>query len=110
MEKELDLEEICFQMITAAGEAKSSCLEALEAFKEGDRRSAEEKRKEGDRNFAAAHESHGQLVRRESSGEPVRMTLLLSHVEDQIMSVEVIRLMVREFCSLYERLDSEVKG
>ena len=88
----MELEGICFQMITEAGEAKSCYMEALEAAAEKDVRLAEAKMEEGDRAFSRAHESHGELIRRESGGEPVTVSLLLAHVEDQLMSAEVIRV------------------
>ena len=106
----MELEEICFQMITEAGEAKSCYMEALEAAPEKDARLAEAKMEEGDRAFSRAHESHGELIRRESGGEPVTVSLLLAHVEDQLMSAEVIRVTARELIRVYGRLDERNGG
>lgn len=106
----MELEGICFQMITEAGEAKSCYMEALEAAAEKDARLAEAKMEEGDRAFSRAHESHGELIRRESGGEPVTVSLLLAHVEDQLMSAEVIRVTARELIRVYGRLDERNGG
>ena len=65
---------------------------------------------EGDRAFSRAHESHGELIRRESGGEPVTVSLLLAHVEDQLMSAEVIRVTARELIRVYGRLDERNGG
>ena len=94
----LDMEVLCMQMIVAAGSAKSDYMEALQAVKSGDYETAAAKMKSGD-------EQHAQLVQPEAAGDPVTMSLLLTHVEDQMMSTETVKLMVTELIDLYRKLN-----
>ena len=101
----LDMEVLCMQMIVAAGSAKSDYMEALQAVKAGDYETAAAKMKSGDEQSAAGHEQHAKLVQQEAAGAPVTMSLLLTHVEDQMMSTETVKLMVTELIDLYRKLN-----
>ena len=99
-----DLVMLSLQIVAAVGEAKSLYMEALTTAKEGGFAAAQEKVKAGDQRFAEGHDLHGDLIGREAGGDPVIMTLMLTHAEDQMMSAETIKLMVLEFIELYGRL------
>lgn len=98
------LEMICFQMITSAGEAKSYYMEALQAVKEKNFQKAEELIAQGEESFAEVHHAHSELIQKECAGEAVEMSLLMAHVEDQMMSVETIKIMIMEVSELYKIL------
>lgn len=102
----VDMEVLCMQMIVAAGSAKSDYMEALQAAKAGDYETAEAKMKSGDENYAVGHEHHARMVQQEAAGDPVTMTLLLTHVEDQMMSTETIKTMVTELIDLYKKVNA----
>ena len=78
-----------FQLITAAGSAKSTFMEALYKAKEGKYDEAEKLFKEADGYFV-----EGTTVR-----------LVLAHAEDQLMSAELTKTMVEEMIALYKKLD-----
>lgn len=108
----LDMEVLCMQMIVDAGSAKSDYMEALQAVKSGDYETAAAKMKSGDEQYAVGHEQyavgheqHAKLVQQEAAGDPVTMSLLLTHVEDQMMSTETVKLMVTELIDLYRKLN-----
>lgn len=103
--EEMNWEVMCFQMITAAGEAKSNYMEALQEVKDNNYKKADELIKEGDKSFALVHDMHTDLVQKECSGEKVEVTLLMTHVEDQMMSVEVIKILVLELYEIYKRME-----
>ncbi|WP_169241350.1 PTS lactose/cellobiose transporter subunit IIA [Bifidobacterium olomucense] len=107
MAEEMDLEMTCFQLITAAGTAKSDYIEALNKAKEGDFEGAQASLDEGDKSYQEGHKVHSTLVQQEASGNPVKVGLLLIHVEDQMMAAEVFRQMVVEMIDLYKRLDGK---
>lgn len=44
-------------------------------------------------------------MQQEATGDPVTMSLLLTHVEDQMMSTETVKLMVTELIDLYRKLN-----
>ncbi|MDD3403785.1 MAG: PTS lactose/cellobiose transporter subunit IIA [Hespellia sp.] len=104
MEQELDMETIGFQMITAAGQAKSCYMEALEAAKNNDFEQMVVHITDGDTYFLEGHNIHGTLISKECSGDKVCMTLFLTHVEDQMASAETTKLFVQELAELYQKM------
>lgn len=102
-----EMELICFQLITAAGGAKSSYIEAVQLAKEGKYEEAEKKIAEGDEMMKQGHLPHVDLIQKEAAGEAVTMGLILTHAEDQMMSAEVFKVMAEEIIDLYRRLESK---
>lgn len=99
-----EMELFCFNIISAAGMAKSSYVEAMREAAEGNFDAAADKIKEGDGYYANGHNVHADLIAKESNGEAVPPCLLLIHAEDQMMSAETIRLMAEENIKLYKKL------
>lgn len=97
-----NLEMICFQLITAAGAAKSNYIEAVQKAKKGLYEEAEELIKEGDEMMKEGHHPHADLIQKEASGEDLHMGLILTHAEDQMMSAETIKIMAEEIIELYK--------
>ena len=102
--EDFDWETLYFQMISAAGTSKSDYVEALQAAKEGDWDTSEKLIKHGDKEFNTGHQMHTDLVQREAAGSPVKVTLLLAHVEDQMMATETIKLLILELIDVYRRI------
>lgn len=98
-----ELELICFQLITAAGAAKSHYIEAIQRAKEGNFEEAAELIKQGDDMLKDGHVQHADLIQKEASGEGTTMTLLLTHAEDQMMSSEVFKVLAEEIIELYKK-------
>lgn len=99
------LELICFQLITAAGGAKSNYIEAIQKAKEGLYEEAAKLIEEGDAMMKQGHEPHTDLVQKEAAGESVQMGLILTHAEDQMMSAEVFKVMAEEMIELYKKVN-----
>lgn len=98
-----ELELVCFQLITAAGAAKSSYIEAIQKAKAGEFQEAEELIKQGDEMLKDGHVQHAGLIQKETAGEGAPMTLLLTHAEDQMMSSEVFKVLAEEIIELYRK-------
>ena len=79
------IELVCFKMISALGAAKSSFMEAIQEAKLG--------------NFDKARNCIEE-------GDPVTLSLLLVHAEDQLMSAEFLKITAEEIIALYERLEA----
>lgn len=99
------LELVSFQIIAAAGSARSSYIEALQAAKLGNYDEADALIKQGDADFIEAHHVHAELIQKFASGEDLGANILLIHAEDQVMSAEVLKIMSLEFIELYKKLD-----
>jgi cellobiose PTS system EIIA component len=98
------LELISFQIIAAAGTARSSYIEALQAAKEGRYDEASEIIKQGDEAFVSAHHIHAELIQKFAAGEDPGANILLIHAEDQVMSAEVFKLLAEELIEVYKKL------
>jgi PTS system cellobiose-specific IIA component len=98
------LELVSFQIIAAAGSARSSYIEALQAAKAGNFEEAEALIKQGDNDFVEAHHVHAELIQKFAAGEDPGANILLIHAEDQVMSAEVLKIMAVEFIELYQKL------
>ena len=99
------MELICFQLITAAGTAKSNYIEAIQKAKEGLYDEAAELIAQGDEMMKEGHQPHTDLIQKEAAGENLQMGLILTHAEDQMMSAEVFKVMAEEMIELYKKVN-----
>lgn len=88
-----NMELTCFQMISNAGMAKSSFVEAIHNAEAGNFEEAQKNIDEGKEALLNGHKVHAQLIQNEAAGAKTETSLLLLHAEDQMMSCEIIQLM-----------------
>lgn len=106
-----ELELICFQLITFAGETKSAYMNAIQRAKLGYYEEAENLIQEGNEAFLKAHKVHAELIQKEASeGENIIPNILLIHAEDQLMGTEACKIMVSELIDAYKRIDALEKN
>lgn len=104
-----DFEELArasFQIIAHVGDARSCYLEAISHAKKGDFESASASMERGAEMFRKGHAAHAELVQREAGGDPVNMTLMITHAEDQLMSAEAFGILAEEFIDVHRRIDA----
>lgn len=98
-----------FELITAAGSAKSTFMEALYKAKEKDYEAAEKLFQKADEYFVQGHHAHAAMINAEGQGVETTVRLVLAHAEDQLMSAELTKTLVEELIALYKRLDGMEK-
>ncbi|MGL5978268.1 MAG: PTS lactose/cellobiose transporter subunit IIA [Erysipelotrichaceae bacterium] len=98
------LELTCFQIISAVGAARSLFIEAIQLAKKADFEGARKLISEGEEMFTQGHHAHMELVTKEARQEEVKISLLLLHAEDQLMSAEGFKIIANEFIDVYETL------
>lgn len=98
------LELACFQIISSAGMAKSSFIEAIKEAKNSDFKKAKVCINKGDEYFSQGHNVHTELIQLETGDKQVSPNLLLLHAEDQLMSVETCKILANELIETYERI------
>ena len=83
------LQELSFEIIGHAGDAKSCAYEALAAAKANDRELFEKKMEEADEFINKAHKIQFQLLQAESKGEleDSRFSIVVVHGQDHMMTV-----------------------
>lgn len=102
MNEELEMK--AFQIITFVGSARSSYIEAIQAAKNGKFEEAEALMKQGQADFLEGHHAHADLLAMEADGNPVSISLLLMHAEDQLMSAEGFKMIAEEFIDVYKKI------
>lgn len=94
------LELISFQIISTVGTARSCYIEAIKASRLGNFDEADRLVQEDLDAFVEGHRVHAELLQAEAKGEPVEMSLLLMHAEDQLMSAESFKILAEEFIGI----------
>ena len=51
------------------------------------------------------HGPHTDLVQKEAAGEDAKMSQILAHAEDQMMSTEVFKVLAEEMIELYKKVN-----
>lgn len=99
-----EMEQVCFQIISASGMAKSLYIEAISYAKQKDFEQARSLINQAEDCFVDAHKVHAQLISQEAAGQSVDVSLLLMHAEDQMASCELAKLFANELIELYEKV------
>ena len=95
-----DPEEIIMTIISSAGEAKKNCFEALRAWKNGDRETADRLLEQADELLHKVCEMHNKMIgMAEAFTSNPMMLLLLIHAEDIYMSTESEKEIIRTLIS-----------
>lgn len=100
-----ELNAISFQIIAAAGNARSLYMEAVAAARKDDFEQSERLMDEARESFSLGHAAHTSLIQGEAAGSPVEMTLMLTHAEDQLMSAEEFGVIAEELITLYRKVN-----
>lgn len=93
----MDYESICFQIIAAAGSARSYYIEALREAKKGNFEKAEELKEAAEKDLIAAKKVHFSLLQEDTNEKNTQMGILLIHAEDILMSGDTLGVIVEEF-------------
>lgn len=99
-----ELEKIAFEIISNVGMAKSSAIDALREVRKGNYDDGEKLLKEANEYLVNGHHAHASLIEKEASGGKVQFSLIIMHAEDQMMSAETIKDLVRELIDMYKEL------
>jgi PTS system cellobiose-specific IIA component len=100
------LDTILFQMISNAGTARSSYINAVRAAKNGEKERAESLLEEGKNQFEKGQRAHMELIQKSAAGELDinEQQLLLIHAEDLLAGAEEFGILAEEFIELYQIL------
>lgn len=104
------LTDISMEIISYAGMAKSNYILALNAIKRGELDVFEKNIKLGDENYKAAHNFHGDILKKEIETLEPQVSLLLMHAEDQLFNTETIRFLIMELVELYRKKENKTNG
>lgn len=98
------IEEISFGIISAAGDAQSTMLEALGKAREGAFAAADEMMNRADQMLVKAHKSQTGLIMKEARGEKSEYCVLMVHAQDHLMNAMLSRQLIREMIRMYQEI------
>lgn len=104
---QINWEQISFEIITDAGSAKSSAMEAIFAAKEKDFKTAAEKMKEANVEIGKAAHRHFDVITAEAQGQQLDYKVLFLHAEDQLLSTQTLILLAQEIIDLHKLLSEK---
>lgn len=102
-----DTESIIFSLISLGGNAKGLAYEALEAAENQEYSKAEELLKEADQQILEAHHVQAELIKDETAGKKVEVSLLMVHAQDHLMSAIQALELIEAIIRLNKKLDAK---
>ncbi|MBS5950981.1 MAG: PTS lactose/cellobiose transporter subunit IIA [Clostridium sp.] len=98
----MNTEQICFKIISLAGESFSKMAEALAAAKSKDFKKSEELLEESREVLHKAHEIHAELLTAEANGNNPEISVLLVHAQDNLMNTVLAETFFTEMIQIYK--------
>lgn len=103
----LDFEQISFQIIAYAGEAKGHAINAIQKAKNQEFTAAFALLEDAEISMTQAEKTHMDVISAEANGEKFQIPVLFMHAEDQLLTTQTIMLLAKEFIDLHQKLDSK---
>jgi len=98
-----ELELTTVEIVAYAGDARSKYIQAMDAASTGDYDKAESLVKEGNDLITEAHKVQTSMIQMEASGEKIEIGFLMVHAQDHLMTVMLLRDIVKNFINLYKK-------
>ncbi|MDF2565347.1 MAG: lacF [Massilibacillus sp.] len=100
-----EIEMITVEIIAYAGDARSKYVGALAAANDADYAKAEKLIQEGNELITEAHNTQTKILQMEASGENIKVNFLTVHAQDHLMTVMLLRDLVKNFINLYKKVN-----
>ena len=100
----MENEQMSFQLILHAGNAKSSAMEAIREAKNNNFDVAYKKLDEANKELNIAHKSQYDLLSDFSGGKEVSVDILMVHAQDHVSGATLIIEMAKEIIDLNKRI------
>ena len=98
-----DLELTTVEIVAYAGDARSKYIQAMDAASTGDYDKAESLVKEGNELITEAHKVQTTMIQMEAAGQKVEIGFLMVHAQDHLMTVMLLRDIVKSLINLYKK-------
>ncbi|KXI24393.1 PTS lactose/cellobiose transporter subunit IIA [Photobacterium sanguinicancri] len=97
-------EEFLMTLLCQVGEARAACMEAMVVARQGDHLKAQSLLKESDKALVAVHKTQTSLIGFDEGAGKVKMTLILTHIQDHIMTTMLCRDLAEEMVAIQHKL------
>lgn len=102
--KENDLEEVVMGLIINSGQARSLAYAALKLAKQGDFAAARTTMEQSRSALNEAHRVQTQLIESDEGEGKMKVSLVLVHAQDHLMTSMLARELVAELIELHEKV------
>ena len=99
-----DLEEVVMGLIINSGQARSLAYAALKQAKQGDFAAAKAMMEQSRMALSEAHLVQTQLIEADEGEGKTKMTLVMVHAQDHLMTSMLARELVAELIELHEKV------
>ena len=100
--------EDAMNIILHAGDARVHCKEALQAVARFDLEAAHAKMAEAHTEITEAHRVQTDAIQGEASGKKTEYTLLFSHAQDTLMTINSEIVLTKQLIGVFEALDARI--
>ena len=96
------------EIILNAGDARLKNKETLEAVAQGDLAAAHEKMAEAHAKITEAHRVQTDAIQGEAAGEKMEYSLLFTHAQDTLMTINSEITITKQLVSVFEAYDARI--
>jgi PTS system cellobiose-specific IIA component len=107
--KEIDINSVAMQVILHAGDGRSKVDEALEAMAKTDFELAEKLLDEAEKEIVKAHIAQTEAIQAQVSGENIDYSLLFTHAQDTVMTINTELRMARKMMPIFRMLNDKAE-
>ncbi len=98
------------EIILHAGDARTKCKEALEAVASFDLTVAHERMAEAHSEITRAHRVQTDAIQGEARGEELPYSLLFTHAQDTLMTINSEIVLAKQIISVFEAYDARLNA
>lgn len=96
------MEEEMFEIISHSGDSRGYSFEALKEARKNNMEEAEKLMDKANEELNLAHNTQTALIQAEINGQSVKMSLLMVHAQDQLMTAISENNLVKEMIEMYK--------
>jgi PTS system cellobiose-specific IIA component len=101
------MEQEIFEIISHGGDARGYAYEALKAAEDNLMGKAKELLIKAQEELDLAHNTQTKLIQAEINGQDLKMTLLMVHAQDQLMTAISEKHLIERMVSMYSKIHSK---
>lgn len=103
----MDLELEIFEIISHSGDARGYAYEALKAARENEMEKAKKLLRKAQEEMDLAHNTQTKLIQREINGQNIKMSLLMVHAQDQLMTAISEKNLIEQMIEMLSLIHSK---
>lgn len=94
------MEQEIFEIISHAGDARNFAYESLKAARQNNMEKSKDLLKNAQEELDLAHNTQTKLIQAEINGEDLKMSLLMVHAQDQLMTAISEKSLIEEMIEM----------